>query len=74
MATFTLEGIHPVHTTPSGKWGVVYKGINWYVVNLFTGQGKKVGPAKMKGVNYFDRAVELAKEREEHDTNSKMEG
>jgi hypothetical protein len=35
----------------------------WYIVNMLTGRAKRIGRVKLRGVNYFDRACEVAKER-----------
>lgn len=49
---------------PEGPWGVSSKGRTWYVCHR---DGKKrpkcIGPARLKGRNYFDRAMEEAARR-----------
>jgi len=56
-----------------GPWHVILFGQNdapidpwaWYIVNTETGLVKKIGPVKLHGLNYYDRAVEVARQRNE---------
>ncbi len=43
-------------------------GASWYIVNTATGRKRCIGPVKLKGVNYHDRAVALAKQRNKEET------
>jgi hypothetical protein len=47
-----------------GPWRVVLWGAptpnHWYIYNTETGQFRKVGPVRMSGTNYYDRAHALA--------------
>ena len=43
-------------------WKVEQKGLNWYVVHPKK-QPKKIGPVKLRGVNYYDVAVKEAERR-----------
>lgn len=36
---------------------------SWCIVNIETGDTKRIGKVKLRGTNYFDRAVEEAKRR-----------
>lgn len=47
----------------TGPWFKANKDNNWYIVNVETGQSKKVGPVRRKGTNYSDKASEMAQQR-----------
>jgi hypothetical protein len=36
---------------------------SWYIVNKDTGRSRRIGPVKLKGKNWFDEAVTIAKQR-----------
>jgi len=42
---------------------VTAKGDYWIIVNEKTLRTKKIGKTSLKGINYFDRAMEEAKRR-----------
>ena len=42
---------------------VTSKDNHWIIVNEKTLRTKKIGPFKIRGINYFDRAMEEAKRR-----------
>jgi len=44
-------------------WAVSFKDMNWWIWNEITGRRRKIGPVRLKGTNYFDRAVEEADRR-----------
>ena len=44
-------------------WHVTSKGGYWIIANAETGRTKKIGKSSLKGINYFDRAMEEAKRR-----------
>lgn len=44
-------------------WRVTDYGMDWYIVNLETRMGKKIGPVRLKGTNYFDKARQEAIKR-----------
>lgn len=75
MQIRTISGLNLwVHTigTLTGPWHVAsgpdprprshYK-IGWYIVNVDTRAQVYIGPVKGKGLNYHDRAVDIAKAR-----------
>ena len=37
----------------------------WSIINMLTGRTKRIGPVRMRGMNYFDRAREVARQRNE---------
>lgn len=45
-----------------GPWQVASKADDWYIVNIKEDRTRKVGPVRVKGLNYYDRAVEKAKD------------
>lgn len=49
----------------TGPWHVIStsKSRVWYIVNMLTLTTKKIGKVRMRGTNYFDRAVETARKR-----------
>lgn len=49
----------------TGPWFKANKGNDWYIVNVETGQHKKVGPVRGRGTNYSDKASQLAQRRNE---------
>jgi hypothetical protein len=50
--------------TQTGPWHVTSKGKAWYIVNMLTLTTKKIGgPSIGRGLNYFDRAIEIARKR-----------
>lgn len=70
------ENCKAVATTPvnSGKTWIAVKvpgpwavddscSDSWGIINTETGKTKKIGPVKLKGTNYFDRAKEEANRR-----------
>lgn len=57
---FNREPIHPVG---DGPWGVDSIGRSWYVVHATTLRAKRIGPVRLKGTNYFDRAMQEAARR-----------
>jgi len=65
----SLTGPWHVASTSHGlkhdRWGLGRMQVagSWHVVNMLTGKSKIVGPVRMKGTNYFDRAKEVAEER-----------
>jgi len=55
-------------STLDGPWHVGWRDSstpdkNWYIVNKDTGKSKKIGPVRMSGTNYCDKAREEAKRR-----------
>ena len=46
-------------------WRVTCYGTTWYIINVETKKGKKIGPVSRtgRGVNYFDRAKQEAEKR-----------
>lgn len=38
---------------------------SWYIVNVDTKQSKRIGPVRMKGKNWHDEAMDVARERNE---------
>lgn len=54
-------GVHQPAT--AGPWGVASYGRGWYVVHTGSGRRRFVGNANSRTVNYFDRALELADQR-----------
>lgn len=59
----------PVFTTdPPGAWGVDFIGGYWYVIHRETLRAKKVGRVGSKFTNYFDRALQIAAERNKEAT------
>lgn len=48
----------------SGPWHVGSRNDrSWYIVNRVTGRSRKMGPYRMRGTNYFDKAKEEADRR-----------
>ena len=48
-----------------GPWQAGDKGLTYYVLNVETGEKKKFGSARMKGVNWWERAKAEARHRNE---------
>jgi hypothetical protein len=44
----------------------------WYIVNKDTGESKKIGPVRLRGTNYFDRAEAEAVRRNKHIKKAKV--
>lgn len=57
ITTSTLNGPWHVASGPGGAMG------SWYIVNKDTGRSRRIGPVKLKGKNWFDEAVTIAKQR-----------
>ena len=51
--------------TLKGPWHVTSKGKNWYIINILTETTVKIGPFRMSGMNYCDRAKMIARDRNE---------
>jgi hypothetical protein len=51
--------------TDGGPWyaASLPLGRHWYVLNIETGANKRIGPVRLSGTNYFDRAQEIARRR-----------
>lgn len=49
--------------TIKGPWQVTSKGHQWYIINILTGTTKRIGKVRGHGVNFCDRAKDIAKER-----------
>lgn len=49
--------------TLSGPWHVSSKGKFWYIINILTYTTKRIGSFRCSGINYFDRAQDIADER-----------
>jgi hypothetical protein len=48
----------------TGPWHVGSRNDKfWYIVNRVTGRSRKIGPVRMRGRNYFDKAKEEADHR-----------
>ena len=62
MATLSTVGLHFPEATPNGLFGVGHTQNAWFVVNKITGQAKRIGQVGGR-VNYFDRALEEADQR-----------
>ena len=56
-----------VHTTYTltGPWHVTGRNNIWYIINILTGTTKRIGRTKGRGLNFHDRAVDVARERNE---------
>ncbi len=54
-----------------GTWRVMGYRLTWYVVNVHTGIGKKIGPVRMKGTNFCDKARVEAQHRNEKEQEQK---
>jgi hypothetical protein len=52
----------PQHSA-AGPWGVSSTASNWYVCHKVTHRALCIGPVGSKRRNYFDRALEVAHER-----------
>lgn len=64
MAKMPTNCLHFPHGFQDGPYGVYGSDTNWYVVHKVTGIAKRIGRIRAKGkVNYFDRAVEVARDR-----------
>jgi hypothetical protein len=60
-----------IHTL-TGPWHVTRSNLvidpkrnYWCIVNMLTGRSKRIGQISSRGVNYFDRAKNMAQERNE---------
>jgi hypothetical protein len=60
----TLTGPWHVASRTRRVQPMVYKD-HWCIVNIITWSSKVIGPVRMRGVNYHDRAIEVARERNE---------
>jgi hypothetical protein len=49
--------------TLTGPWHVTARGKFWYIINMLTLTTKRIGKMKGRGVNYCDRAKDIARER-----------
>ena len=49
--------------TIKGPWQVTSKGNYWFIYNILTHTIKKIGKVRGHGLNYCDRAKEIARER-----------
>jgi hypothetical protein len=60
-----VNGFHLITIdTLIGPWHVGSRNDRyWYIVNRVTGRSRKIGPVRMRGTNYFDKAEEEADRR-----------
>ena len=57
------EPVHYPEHSPNGPWGVDSIGRVWYVIHRHSLRAKAVGKIVAPKSNYFDRAMEIAHQR-----------